>query len=289
MFSIRKTKLRRERKKANEGRRNTSHWFVSIDQSASSIVSTTENERNSLGLTFRSFSKLFARLRFVFSDQSEMKISFAFVLLLLLRTARSNEEKYDEELYIRPLATGETYFNLLFTTVASPSFLQSKSSSFFVVHRGKSFVLFSSPVQHYSLFPKLIADVVRSEGVDEFHVSLTQGLWRYERWGMPIVGAPPGAELWAWFQPNDEQSVAKRWTSFVHQLGGLFCASFNFIDSNVSSTSPHFSFRSQSTRSRRNASLNDDSLLRYAVLPREIVCTGSSRRRKAGRTFFSPS
>lgn len=106
---------------------------------------------------------------------------------------------------------------------------------------------------------------------------------------MPIVGAPPGAEVWAWFQPNDERSVSKRWTSFVHQLGGLFCASFNFVDSNVSSTSPHYSFRPQSTLARGNTSLADDSLLRYAVLPREIVCTGSSRRkrRKADRTLFS--
>ena len=60
-------------------------------------------------------------------------------------------------------------------------------------------------VHHYRLFPKVIADLVRSNGVSEFHVGLTQGLWRYDRWGMPIVGAPPGAEVWAWFQPNEQQ------------------------------------------------------------------------------------
>ena len=59
-------------------------------------------------------------------------------------------------------------------------------------------------VHHYRLFPKVIADLVRSNGVSEFHVALTQGLWRYDRWGMPIVGAPPGAEVWTWFKQDDE-------------------------------------------------------------------------------------
>lgn len=60
-------------------------------------------------------------------------------------------------------------------------------------------------VHHYRLFPKVIADLVRSNDVSEFHVALTQGLWRYDQWGLPIVGAPPGAEVWAWFKPNEEQ------------------------------------------------------------------------------------
>lgn len=92
---------------------------------------------------------------------------------------------------------------------------------------------------------------------------------------MPIVDAPPGAEVWAWFSPNEEQStVSSRWTSFVHELGGIICASLNFVDSNVSSTSPHFSFRPQSSLPTSNETYRDNSLLRYAVLPREIVCTG---------------
>ena len=69
-------------------------------------------------------------------------------------------------------------------------------------------------------------------------------------------------------------SVTSRWKSFVHELGGLLCASLNFIDSNVSSSSPQYSFRSQSTLPISKISHEDNSLLRYAVLPREIVCTG---------------
>jgi len=69
-------------------------------------------------------------------------------------------------------------------------------------------------------------------------------------------------------------SVASRWTSFVHELGGLLCASLNFVDSNVSSSAPHYSFRPQSSLPLAKNSELDNSLLRYAVLPREIVCTG---------------
>jgi phosphatidylinositol glycan class T len=55
------------------------------------------------------------------------------------------------------------------------------------------------------LFPKVIADLVRANGVSEFHVALTQGLWRYDRWGMPIFSAPSGSKVWAWFQSNEQQ------------------------------------------------------------------------------------
>lgn len=69
-------------------------------------------------------------------------------------------------------------------------------------------------VHHYYLFPKVIADVIRSNGVEEFHVALTQGLWRYDRWGMPLVGAPPGAEVWAWFHPDQSKQFSDQIISF---------------------------------------------------------------------------
>ena len=76
-------------------------------------------------------------------------------------------------------------------------------------------------------------------------------------------------------ETDDLCSVSPRWTSFVHELGGLLCASLNFVDSNVSSSSPQHSFRPQSTLPSSRDALPDNNLLRYAVLPREIVCTGT--------------
>ena len=50
----------------------------------------------------------------------------SFLLLLLHHCdCLSHGETYKEELYIRPLPNGHTYFNLLFTTVASPTLLKS--------------------------------------------------------------------------------------------------------------------------------------------------------------------
>lgn len=75
----------------------------------------------------------------------------------------------------------------------------------------------------------------------ELHVSLTSGLWRYERWGYPVVDAAPGAEVWAWFKP-DTVNIEENWKLLSNSLSGLLCASFNFVD-NSNTVSPEFSFR----------------------------------------------
>ena len=55
-------------------------------------------------------------------------------------------------------------------------------------------------VSHYNLFPKSFGQIVNKYSVEELHLSLTQGQWRHEQWGYPVVSAPPGAELLVWFQ-----------------------------------------------------------------------------------------
>ena len=57
-------------------------------------------------------------------------------------------------------------------------------------------------VTNYRLFPKALGDVLTTYKVQELHLSQTQGLWNYEHWGYPPEDAPPGVELWVWFQPN---------------------------------------------------------------------------------------
>ncbi len=73
-------------------------------------------------------------------------------------------------------------------------------------------------------------------------------------------------------------SVASCWISFVQELDGLLCVSLTFVDSNVSSSSSNYPFRPESKLSITKNSNQDNSLLRYAVLSWEIVCT---------RLFFS--
>jgi len=56
-----------------------------------------------------------------------------FFLLFLIPYSSSNEDTYKEELYIRPLSTGHTYYNLLFTTVVSPDILKPSIGKFFFI------------------------------------------------------------------------------------------------------------------------------------------------------------
>lgn len=101
----------------------------------------------------------------------------------------------------------------------------------------------------------------------ELHVSLTNGLFRYESWGYPVNDAPAGAEVWARFHSNlNSTDVDHQWKELCYSLSGLLCASLNFIDS-VQTVSPEFVFPPT------HSVLKNMSTIRYATLPREIVCT----------------
>lgn len=123
-------------------------------------------------------------------------------------------------------------------------------------------------VLHSHLFPRALGEIIGRYGVQELHVTLTSGLWRYEKWGYPVVDAAPGAEAWAWFKP-DTEDVDANWKQLASSLSGLLCASFNFIES-VNSVSPEFSFRPRGVVKERTV---NNTFLRYSSLPREIVCT----------------
>lgn len=94
-----------------------------------------------------------------------------------------------------------------------------------------------------------------------------------------LVDASPGAELWAWFNAENrtEESIEDQWKELCGILSGLFCASLSFIDRS-NTIQPEYTFRptfSPGTgKSSLNANVNNDKYqIRYATLPREIVCT----------------
>lgn len=82
-----------------------------------------------------------------------------------------------------------------------------------------------------------------------------------------MVDSAPGVELWVWFK-NDVQDINKQWKELANSLSGLFCASLNFIDI-ANSYSPEYTLR---PKGLVNGPVNS-TLLRYASLPREVVCT----------------
>ncbi|XP_037500042.1 GPI transamidase component PIG-T [Rhipicephalus sanguineus] len=162
-------------------------------------------------------------------------------------TKDHHSDSFTEELFVKPLSSGHVYSYFLFTTRWN-------------IDRAKQ------TFQHFRLFPLSLGEIVSQQHVQELHLSLTQGRWQHLKWGYPFQEAPPGAHLWAWFVP-DTSSVSSAWKNLTNALSGQLCASLNFVDDTVT-VSPKRSFRPQGWVRSANS-----SLLRYAALPRESVCT----------------
>jgi GPI-anchor transamidase subunit T len=100
------------------------------------------------------------------------------------------------------------------------------------------------------------------------HVSLSNGLWRHELFGFPIESTG-SAEIYAWFKNYlTEQEIKQQWIELSEALSGLLCASFSFVEE-LNTISPTYSFLPLSST---NYHINS-TFIRYAALPKEIVCT----------------
>ena len=75
----------------------------------------------------------------------------------------------------------------------------------YVLKQRNKLIMIYFVVTHYHLFPKALGEILKKYLVRELHLTLTQGLWRYKQWGYPTEDAPPGAELWVWFQPGTKK------------------------------------------------------------------------------------
>ncbi|XP_023287700.1 GPI transamidase component PIG-T [Orussus abietinus] len=171
--------------------------------------------------------------------------------IILFNVAQSNAKEKDsfyEELFLKPLTSGHLYAYFQFTT------LWDTESSLHTL-------------RHTHLFPRALGEIIGRHDVDEMHVTLTEGLWNYEKWGYPHYDAGTGAEVFAWFNKN-VTNVDDSWKSFTNALAGLICASLNFVGPS-NSISPVLTFSP-------TGALKDTvnfSHFRYSSLPREIVCT----------------
>lgn len=178
-----------------------------------------------------------------------MKFIFACLFLLLVaRQALTLKRKDDfkEELFFKPLLPTHVYTYFQFVTLVDAGF----------------------NFEHSHLSPRSLGEVINRFQVEELHLSLTEGQWRHDKWGYPIIDGSPGAELYAWFAP-EVKDVDNQWKKLTATLAGLFCASLNFIDS-FNTVTPQMALWPTGTYSR---SENITSQLRYSSLPREIVCT----------------
>ncbi|EDW78215.1 uncharacterized protein Dwil_GK16308 [Drosophila willistoni] len=187
----------------------------------------------------------------------DMALGYLLSIFLILGAGHAqinidSNEQFHEELVIRPLAGDHvnTYFQ--FTTRW---------------HYGENESLF-----HTQLTPRVIAELLQQFDVKELHIGLTQGLWRYETWGYPVVETTGGAEMWAWFNgPNlTDQEVNRQWTQLANVFSGVLCASLNFVDQ-TNSIAPKYLLRPQFMSGGGDE--NQSKFIRYSSLPREIVCT----------------
>ncbi|XP_075157240.1 phosphatidylinositol glycan anchor biosynthesis class T [Haematobia irritans] len=167
------------------------------------------------------------------------------------KSKENPNEEFHEELVLTPLADGfvNTYFQ--FTT-------RWRYGSRENLHNTR-------------LIPRPIAEILLYSDVKEFHITLTQGLWRYETWGYPVVDGAPGAEAWSWFAGENltEDEVDEQWQRITNTFSGIVCASLNFMDK-TNTITPKYGFRPQFSDSPLS---NVTKHLRYSSLPREIVCT----------------
>ncbi|XP_057291303.1 GPI transamidase component PIG-T-like [Hydractinia symbiolongicarpus] len=174
------------------------------------------------------------------------------IIFLTLDYVYMSEDTFHEELLVHQLTSGHVYTQFQFSTLWNVNIFEEKL-----------------PL-HFNLFPKSFAEIVSSFGIAELHLSMTQGRWRYNKWGYPILNAPPGIELWVWFHPDaNKTSVDEQWHGLVHALSGQFCSSLNFINDAVTS-SPNLSMKPLGVWPEKGDS---GAHLRYAALSRETVCT----------------
>lgn len=159
-------------------------------------------------------------------------------------------ERYNEDLFIRPLLDGRVATTFTFTTDLLEDVLRDSESS----------------GQHYTLFPLTLGQILEEYSIAELHLTLNSGKWDYDHWGYPddpSVGT--GAEVWAWMADGPSSTIDERWTGLRNALAGLFCASLGSLDMRRTS-SPSTVFPISFSPSTPHA-------LRYANLPSENVCT----------------
>jgi len=177
-------------------------------------------------------------------------------------TSTHNNAQYHENLIVKPFLDGKVLLHFQFSTVQNHYDHQHDHQ------------------KHYTMFPKMLGQIVDRYHVSEMHLSLTQGRWEYDKWGNAWTPAPVGAELMTWFSApldhNAELAAANRtneattnkqknyveqnWKGLTNALSGLFCASLNFLD-----TTTEFSYAA--------GVVSEDNLFRYGTLSQETVCT----------------
>ena len=106
---------------------------------------------------------------------------FWSLFVLLFIAGLCNSESFEETLYMRRLPSGHVYTHFEFV-------IRDKSLS-----------------NDTRLFPRSLGEILEAHQIQELQFSLTQGYWRIETWGEPIIPAPTGGHVVGWFTADDQE------------------------------------------------------------------------------------
>lgn len=113
----------------------------------------------------------------------------------------------------------EIYLKLSFLVVLINSFINNSfsysfSEELFVERVSNSYVQFlfqfksswlkesKGKIENYKLFPKRLGDIIEKFQIEELSLTLSQGTWKYNDWGLPKLSVPSGSELWTVFNKD---------------------------------------------------------------------------------------
>lgn len=176
--------------------------------------------------------------------------TFLFVLLIISsRVISEKSDTFNELLMLEPLPNG----NIIAT-------FQFDSDHHVNPH---------SQYRHF-IFPKSIKKLLYKYQIQYMQLSLTQGIWDINRWGLQpnitlsktnlkMTSNPTGASLWTCSYNLLDDVI---WQEFTNVLGALLGASFNLM---TPSTIAHPELEYYPDL--------DPKMIRHSVLPRELVCT----------------
>lgn len=130
-------------------------------------------------------------------------------------------------------------------------------------------------ILYYDVIPKSLSSILKSTKTRELHLRFGLGWYDAEVNGKLVnngfLSGGTGVELWATIEANSKESAFNEWIQLANSLSGMFCASFNFIESSIT-TSPEKLFGSNKNLESQ-IKLSGNLYHFRSALPREPICT----------------
>ncbi|CAI5759347.1 unnamed protein product [Candida verbasci] len=172
---------------------------------------------------------------------------------------------FDEKLHLRPLPRNKLLSSFEFIIESLPFNLQ---------YYNESISTNSQQINHYTYFPNTLGPIIENTNTRQLQLRFTQGWWDSKSWGkLPFNGkfsGGTGVEVVAIIEAPNVEIAQNNWSKLTKILSGFFCASFNFIDDDIT-TYPRYLTKENHTNYLPEKG-NKLYLLR-AALPSEPVCT----------------